>query len=297
MHDLARWLMSSRGIQMITLVLFVPPLAVAMTVAIALTSGLNVSLLMSVAAVALRTLVDWLTYGPDTASATLPGRALIMAGALAASIVLARTRSLNLTLQLAVIALAVGIAVFWLLVGDLQAYWMSTAEQVVMVARELAGTESIGNQPPPEDYIGVLAAGATAIASWSYWLVVAVGVVFGHFLWVCHKQVPESERYGAFSAIRASRTIAATTVIAAIASSLLPAAVLINIAIALLLTFIVAGLSLVRWVTRDAPGWILTAVVVVLLLTPLWGLAFIAICIAGYVDAWFNLAPERMPAK
>ncbi|MEN7343998.1 MAG: hypothetical protein AAAFM81_13690, partial [Pseudomonadota bacterium] len=191
----------------------------------------------------------------------------------------------------------IGIVLFWLMVGDLQAYWMSAAEQAVVTMRELVGPENLENQPPPEVYIGIIAAGITGFAGWVYWLIVAVGLVLGHFLWATGTGVAKRERLGSFSAIRASRTIAAMTLVAAVASSLLPAQVIINVAIALLLTFALSGLSLMLWVTREVPGWILAVMVLIVVLSPLQGLALIAICIAGYVDAWFNLAPERMSAE
>lgn len=203
---------------------------------------------------------------------------------------LRRTQSYALTVQLSVLVALVGVAGFFATVGDATAYW-----RVALPAFVEWSTPAVSayEAQSVREMLVPLAPYATGVMVAMFWLLAMAGLACGYFLFDLANDEGRA-RFGRFRGLNLGRVLAALLLVLAIASSLLQSqGLLINLAIAAFVGFGLHGLALVHWARHR---WNLPAplVPVVYVMAPLGLWHFI--CIAGYVDAWFNFS-RRTPAS
>ena len=302
MQDFALWMMRSRLRQLllmlVAVVLFMP-FAGAIAVAVTLASGFVVSVPMTAAVMIARTALV-LTSGnvSEVAFAVLTMEALYLAGVLFASLILARTRSLNFTLQLCAVAMVLWIAGVHLFVGDVVAFWAPWVESFLQLMEQVSGAQQNLTQGSREEAVSALAVVMTGPIGASFWMAAAIARVLGHSWWAEAKAIESDDRLGSFHQVWLGRTLAVALMIGGLVFSVAPSVLIVNVAMALLLTFLLEGLSVTHWLIKRRG--IMPGVLVLmygLMFTPLAPFIIVGLCVVGYVDAWFNLLPGRIPAR
>ncbi|MEL7296472.1 MAG: hypothetical protein AAGJ86_02355 [Pseudomonadota bacterium] len=302
MLDFARWMMRSRLRQlllMLVALVFFMPFAGAIAVAVTLASGFVVSIPMTAAVMVARTALI-LTNGnaSDIAYAVLTVEAVYLAGVLLASLVLVRTRSLNFTLQLCAVAMVIWITSVHLVVGDVVAFWTPWVESFLQLMDQLSGAQQTFTQGSREEVVSALAVVMTGPIGASFWIAAAMALILGHSWWAGATGVEKDDRLGGFHQVWLGRTLAVALMIGGLIFSVAPSILIVNVAMALLLTFLLEGLSVTHWLVKRRG--IMPGVLVLmygLMFTPLAPFIIVGLCVVGYVDAWFNLLPGRIPAR
>ena len=131
----------------------------------------------------------------------------------------------------------------------------------------------------------------TGVAAAMYWFGLAVTLLLGYYIFDVGTDQGHA-RFGRFRDLNLGRALAIALVVFALLASFLPALVWLNMALLLLLTFLLHGIALLHWL-RHRNGWPVAALVVAygLLFIPIGlnGVILMMVCVAGYVDAWFNM--------
>ena len=198
------------------------------------------------------------------------------------AVLLARTRSLTLTLQVSAILAAVAMLMFQIAVDDLVAYWQPAMAAFENMAREIglhAQADFLAAEP-------ALAASMMSLAAVVLrWLLYTVYLIFGYRL---YSSLPvETGNYGRFRDLNFGRVIALIMAIASIAAYASGSDVLQNVAVVLFAVFWIQGLAIVHWMHAEGyfPYFALIAVYVLMLILQL--IMILALAVAGYMDAWF----------
>ena len=135
----------------------------------------------------------------------------------------------------------------------------------------------------------------TGMAWAAVWYTVSIMLVLGHMLLVSVE--PEKLAWGRFREVNLGRVIAIVLAVTSVLAAASQSQWLVNLAILMLLAFGLHGVALVHRMVHllRLPQFVLV-VFYVLLLLPLPAQVVVvvscSVCIAGYVDAWFNL--ERL---
>lgn len=193
------------------------------------------------------------------------------------AVLLVGSRSLTLTVQVAVIVAALSLLGFYVVVADPAAFWQPYMDTMAEVVRqnnlqlnlELLTTEVM-----------------TVSAALAFWMLYTVGLLLGYAL---YKRLPdETGEFGRFRDLNLGRVIAVAMALMSLMAFLVDATWLQNLAFLMFIVFWLQGLAIVHWVY--AQGTLpLTAVIAVYALMPfLQVLLMTALAILGYTDAWFG---------
>lgn len=202
------------------------------------------------------------------------------------ALLLLRTRSLTLSLQVSVLAALLVVVGLYVLVGDLSAHWQE-------VHKEFAGFFAGGDQQAEADilrsllpYAPYMTGFAVAIA----WLMYVVAFLAGY---AAYTGLPgRSDGFGRFSDLNFGRVLALALALTSVVAMVGRWLWLQNVALLLFAIFWLQGLAILHWLRAIGrlPGIVLTAVYV---LTVLLGpLLVSAVGLVGYTDAWFNYRPR-----
>jgi hypothetical protein len=225
----------------------------------------------AVAAAALLTVS--LFFGVSTASLLALMAATWLPVALLA-VLLLRTRSLTLTLQVSVIAACVCLAGFYVIVADPAAFWQP---YLVMMAEVF---EQNNLQLNTELLSAEVMTVSVVLAMWMMYV---VGLLLGYAL---YRRLPtETAALGQFQDLNFGRVLAfAMAVIALLAF----VAGLQNTAYVLFVVFWIQGLAIVHWLHGKGRLPLAAVIAVYALLPFLQVLLMMALAVLGYVDAWFG---------
>lgn len=225
----------------------------------------------AVAAAALLTVS--LFFGVSTASLLALMAATWLPVALLA-VLLLRTRSLTLTLQVSVIAACVCLAGFYVIVADPAAFWQP---YLVMMAEVF---EQNNLQLNTELLSAEVMTVSVVLAMWMLYV---VGLLLGYAL---YRRLPtETAALGQFQDLNFGRVLAfAMAVIALLAF----VAGLQNTAYVLFVVFWIQGLAIVHWLHGKGRLPLAAVIAVYALLPFLQVLLMMALAVLGYVDAWFG---------
>ena len=206
---------------------------------------------------------------------------LLMAGTWLPVIVLAlllmRTRSLALTLQMTVIMAVVGLTGFYVAVSDPVAFWQPTLTAMTQFAEQSGlalDTELLSAEV------------MTLSATLAFWMLYVTGLLLGYAL---ANGLPEQAgRFGWFRDLNFGRVIAFMMAVASLLALVVDGAWLQNIAFVLFVVFWVQGLAIVHWMQAQQILPLGAVVAVYVLLPFLQVLLITGLGIWGYMDAWFD---------
>lgn len=288
----------ARQLMAIALLLVLPGLkliAAMVAVASVLSHGPLLALPLIVGGFGIAGLVSFVVPVPGFASVLITQSAVALAAALLVGGLLRRTASLTLCLQVLAIVAVAGVGIFYLQVSDPQVFWADIVSQWIaglqqsgVAVRGLTVDESAAA-------VAVVAQLMTGVVAGFNWYALALMALGGYFLWDVGSDEGQA-RFGRFRELNLGRALAIMLVIFALAASFSKSLALINIAVLLLMLFGLHGVALLHWL-RFRYEWPLAVLVVayglMLIPTALAGYITILVCVAGYVDAWFNLVRAR----
>lgn len=280
MQGLAAWLVARPqnavlGLA-VTLLLPAPQLTSGVImVLLVLAQGIRRAVVEAMAAASLLVVVS-LVFGVSVASILV-----LMAGTWVPVIILAillmRTRSLALTLQVTVIVAVVAMLGFYLVVADPVAFWQPTLAAMDEFARQsglAVNTELLNAEV------------MTLSATLAFWMLYVAGLLLGYAL---SNGLPgEAGRYGWFRDLSFGRVIASMMAIASLLALVVDGAWLHNIAFVLFVVFWIQGLAIVHWMHAQQVLPLGAVVAVYVLLPFLQVLLITGLGILGYMDAWFE---------
>jgi len=205
-------------------------------------------------------------------------------------LVLQRTRSLALTLQVSVLVAALAVLGFYVVIDDMVAYW----DPVMTVLLEWTGENNLQEQARLMKAEPVMTANMLTMAIvLSSWMLYTVYLVFGYWL---YKLIPgKSGDYGRFSDLSFGRVIALIMAVVSLLAFVTGAAWLQSVAFVLFAVFWLQGLAVVHWLHSVGNLPLLVVIMTYVLLPFLHVFLIMALAVLGYTDAWFTF--RRRVAK
>jgi len=203
---------------------------------------------------------------------------LFWAPALLLGILLRRTRSLTLTLQVSVIMAVVALTAFFVVMPDQVAFWQPRVAEAAEIMRA-SGLE-LQTERLDLEFM-------TVSAVLMVWTLGTAGFLFGYGAY--RKLADEGAQYGLFRDLDFGRVIAFTLALVSLLGFLVDVTWLQNVALLMFVTFWIQGLAIVHYMHAEKLiPW--GAVIAVYVLVPLLQVLVItALAIFGYMDAWFGI--------
>lgn len=198
------------------------------------------------------------------------------------ALLLQRTRSLTLSLQITALVALLVVVGLYVVVGDSTADWQE-------VFREFAGLLRANGKQPEAEYLMQLLPYAPYMRGFVVsigWLMLVVAFLAGYAAFLSLPGKPEG--FGRFTELDFGRVLALVLALISIAAVLSASIWLQNIALPLFAIFWLQGLAMLHWLrARDRlPGILLAAVyVLTVMLAPL---LVTGVGVMGYTDAWFD---------
>ena len=208
------------------------------------------------------------------------------------ALLMRRSGSLTLTLQVSVIA-AIAITVgFHALVGDPVAFWEA---RLAELAAAFAGMGLDEQAALLSEQSAVLAPQMTMLFVLVSWSLTALVLALGHTL---YQELPDARgRYGRFCDVNLGRVLAFAMAVASVLALLSNAAWLQTLAFVMFVVFWVQGLAIMHWLQSDGPLPVFALVAVYALLPVLNLLLVTALAVLGYTDAWFDYRTRMRAAR
>jgi hypothetical protein len=244
-------------------------------VLLVLAQGSRLAVIEAMAAAALLVVVS-LLFGVSIASIVT-----LMAGTwvpvLLLALLLKRTRSLALTMQVTVIAAVVAMVGFYLVVTDPVAFWQPYLTAMADFARQNSlelNTELLNAEV------------MTVSATLAFWMLYVTGLLLGYGLF--NRLPGQAGRYGWFRDLSFGRVIASVMAIASLLALVVDVAWMQNIAFVLFVVFWLQGLAIVHWMHAQQMLPVGAVAAIYVLLPFLQVLLITGLGILGYMDAWFE---------
>ena len=193
------------------------------------------------------------------------------------AVLLARVRSLTLTMQLLVIVTVAGLLGFYAVVEDPAAFWQPYLTTMAEIARQSnlqLNTELLTAEV------------MTVSAALAFWLLYAAGLLMGYAL---YRQLPrETGEFGRFRDLNFGRVLASIMALASLLAFVVDVNWLQNLAFVMFVIFWLQGLAILHWL--HAGGYLpLGALVAIYILLPILQVLLVtALAILGFTDAWFG---------
>lgn len=212
---------------------------------------------------------------------SIPSIVTLMAGTwvpvLLLAVLLLGSRSLTLTVQVAVIVAALAMLVFYIVVVDPVAFWqpyMDTMGEIVRQNNLQLNLELLTAEV------------MTVSAALAFWMLYTVGLLLGYAL---YRRLPgETGEFGRFRDLNFGRVIAVAVALTSLSAFVVDAAWLQNLAFMLFVVFWLQGLSIVHWIHSQGSLPLAALIAVYALLPFLQVLLMTALAVLGYMDAWFG---------
>ena len=202
------------------------------------------------------------------------------------ALLLQRTRSLTLLLQITVLAALVVVVGLYVVLGDSSAHWQEVFKEFASLLRDSGKLQEADLFIQLLPYAPYMRGFVVSIG----WLLHVVAFLAGY---VAYISLPgKSDGFGRFSELNFGRVLALVLALTSIAAMASAAAWLENFAFVLFVTFWLQGLAMLHWLRGrgQLPSIVLAAVYV---LTVLLGpLLVSAVGVIGYTDAWFDYRPR-----
>lgn len=201
---------------------------------------------------------------------------------LALARIMRATRSLTLTLQLAVIIVMAGMCAFFVLSGDPVAFWQELiASNPVLQSLQLT-TWQTALEVSDKQFAGVM----TTLFATGIWFSLVGVIMLGYWLF---QQLPEKTGvFGRFCDLNFGRVIALLLAVSSIAGFAFDIVWIESIAILIFAVFWLQGLAMVHWLHASGflPAVVLVAAYALTMVLSQY--LFPALAILGYTDAWFR---------
>lgn len=286
MRAIATWLTARPvntvlGLALSLLLPFAQVLSGAVMVAIVLAQGAQHAVLKSGAALALLAVL-FAFIGNSLPQLAVNALIAWLPAALLA-LLLRRTRSLTLTLQVSVIVAILATAGFHIVLGDPVDFWSAQLVQLTATFAELGLNEQaklLAGQA------ALLAPQMTMLFVLISWSLAVLVLLLGYAL---YQGLPDAKgRFGRFCDISMGRVLAFAMAIASLLALVVSAAWLQNLAFVMFAIFWIQGIAILHWLQTDGPLPLLALVAVYALLPVLNALLLTALAVLGYTDAWFD---------
>lgn len=204
------------------------------------------------------------------------------------TVLLQRTRSLTLSLQVAWLVVLGGMLVFFATVSDPVAFWQVRIEAFIAVL----GEQGLHDQAAlfGADVEG-MARQMTMITALVLWSISVVGLVLGYKL---YRSLPGSTaRFGRFRDLNFGRVIALVTAVVSVGAWLAGWLPLQNMAFVMFAMFWLQGLAIAHW--SHGQGFLPTfGLAALYVLLPLLNVVMVmGLAVTGYIDAWFGFRRLR----
>jgi len=193
------------------------------------------------------------------------------------AIMLLGSRSLTLTVQVAIIVAALALLGFYVVVVDPVAFWQPYIDTMAEIVR----------QNNLQLNLELLTAEVmTVSAALAFWMLYTVGLLLGYAL---YKRLPgETGEYGRFCDLNLGRVIAVMMALTSLLAFAFNATWLQNLAFMMFVVFWIQGLSIVHWMHAQGTLPLAALIAVYALLPFLQVLLLTALAVLGYMDAWFG---------
>lgn len=202
------------------------------------------------------------------------------------ALLLLRTRSLTLSLQISALAALLVVVGLYVVVGDSSADWHQAFKEIAVFfgGGDTQQEAEILRQMLP--YAPFMRGFAVAFG----WLLYVVAFLAGYAAYIA---LPgKSDNFGRFSELNFGRVLALVLALTSIVALLGASVWLQNVALPIFAVFWLQGLALLHWLRARGHlhGMFLAAIYVLML--PLGPLLVSAVGLIGYIDAWFDYRPR-----
>lgn len=205
--------------------------------------------------------------------------------------VLRRTRSLTLTLQLAVVVVMLGCIAFFVITSDPAVFWSDFIEAtpVLQEFRLVEWKQAI--QASDAQFAGLM----TALFAIGYWFGLVIVVLLGY--WLVQQAPEKSGVFGRFCDLNFGRVIALLLAVTSVVGFVLSAVWIQSIAMLLFAVFWLQGAAIVHWLHASGIVPLFVVFAAYILTIALAEFVIPALAILGYTDAWFRFrhrAPKQL---
>lgn len=260
----------------VTLLLPAPQLTSGVIlVLLVLAQGLKLALIEALAAAAVLITVS-LLFG-----VSVPSLAALMATTwvpvFLLALLLLRSRSLALTMQVSVIVAALLLLGFYVAIDDPVAFWqpyITMMEELVKQNNLQLNTDMLTAEV------------MTVSAVLAFWVLYVVGLLLGYAI---YQRLPrETDNFGRFRDLSFGRVIAIAVALTSALAFVINVTWLQNLAFILFVVFWMQGLAMVHWLHTQGQLPLAAVVAIYALMPFLQVLLMTVLAIVGYTDAWFD---------
>ncbi|MDJ0700420.1 MAG: hypothetical protein QNJ07_11230 [Woeseiaceae bacterium] len=288
MQAIAAWLVARplNGVIGLALTIWLQSLSfisAIVLVVLILSKGLQRAMLDVAMAIGIVIIVGALAKVPLPAA--VAGAVMVWLPATLFSVLLQRTRSLTLVLQISVLLAVAVLTGIFVVAGDLVEYWLRYFDQIVDELRrsnQYALAQWVETQKQYADQM-------TMVAVFANWLVHSVALVLGYKM---YRSLPGTgHEFGRFRDLNLGKVIASVTAIMSILGMLTEMMWFQHVAFITFGAFWLQGFGIVHWLygQQMMPRLGLVLVYTMLLSVILSAITVIGLAIFGYMDAWFRL--------
>lgn len=193
------------------------------------------------------------------------------------ALLLLRSRSLALTMQVSVIAAALTMLGFYAVVDDTTAFWQPYIEMMAELVKQnnlQLNTELLTAEV------------MTVSAVLAFWVLYVTGLLLGYAI---YQRLPEERpNFGQFRDLSFGRVIAFVVALTSLLAFLIDVAWLQNLAFILFVVFWMQGLAIVHWLHAQGQLPVAAVIAVYALMPFLQVLLMTVLAVVGYTDAWFG---------
>ena len=208
------------------------------------------------------------------------------------AVLLQKTRSLTLTLQVSVLIAVLAMSGFYLAVDNPAEFWRDVWTVIAEAWREAGLVEQADLVV---EQMATLTQQMTLFVTFISWFLHAISCVLGYLL---YRQLPgETADYGQFRELNFGRVIAVTLAIASVAAFLTGSVWLQSVAFVMFLVFWLQGLAVLHWMHAAGHLPVFGVIAVYVLMPILNAILVMSLAVVGYIDAWFRLRRNRIETK
>ena len=295
MRPIATWLTARPwnavlGLSLSLLLPFAPVISGAVMVLLVLANGPAQAGLQALGAAAVLA-VTFALFG-NPVPPLLVSAAIAWVPVAALAVIVGRTRSLTLALQVTVIVAVAATLGFFVFSADPTAFWIDRLGEIAASFEQMGLAEQAEVLRSQRELI---APQMTMIFVFSTWSLLALILVFGYAL---YQQLQERRgRFGRFVDLHFGRILALVMAVTSLLALFINAGWLQNVAFVLFAVFWLQGLALVHWLQDQGLVHKLVVVAMYVMLPFLNALLVMVLAVLGYTDAWFNYRPRIAAAR
>ncbi len=204
------------------------------------------------------------------------------------ALLLVRSGSLTLALQVTVIVMVLAVLAFFATAGNPVEFWTTFLTALVDAWRE-AGLNEQADLVGPQ--VAALAEHMTVWVAFVSWAIGAVMLLLGHAL---YREGPGDRRdYGRFRDLNLGRVIASAMAVTSVVAFLVQLAWLQSVAFVMFAAFSLQGIAIMHWLHAEGMVPVFLLVLMYGTMVVLSPIVVTAMAVLGYIDAWFTLRRKR----